>query len=82
MHGAANASKIEATITASDMGALRDQTAFNIRERAGRRKQKAVRCPDWRSKRIRCLFGIGVRLECPRGLEGRYRLAPLVLPRQ
>ncbi len=26
----------------SDMGALRDQTEVNIRERAGRRKQKAV----------------------------------------
>ncbi len=26
--------------TESDMGALQDQTAFNIRERAGRRKQK------------------------------------------
>ena len=27
--------------TASVMGALRDQTALNIRERAGRRKQRA-----------------------------------------
>ena len=30
----------------SDMGALRGQTAFNIRERAGRRKQKPVRRPE------------------------------------
>ena len=35
-----------------------DQTRINIRERAARRKQKPVRGPDWRSKRLRCLFGI------------------------
>ena len=52
-----------------------DQTSVNIRERAGRRKQKPVRVPDSRSKRIWCFFGIPVtRPERPRGLEGRYRL--------
>ena len=37
---------------------LRDQTAFNIREWASRRKQKPVRGPESPSKRLRCLFGI------------------------
>ena len=41
-----------------DMGALRDQTAFNIREGAGRRKQKPLRRSESRSKRIRSFFGI------------------------
>ena len=53
-------------------GALRRQTAVNIREWAGRRKQKPVRRPELRSKRLRCLFGIEGRLERPCGLEGRY----------
>ncbi len=57
------------------MGALRVQTAFNIREWAGRRKQKPVRGPESRSKRVRCLFGIQGRLEWFRALEGRYRIA-------
>ena len=52
-----------------------DQTAINIRERAGGRKQKPVRRPESRSKRLRYLFGIWGRQELPRGLEGRYRLA-------
>ena len=54
---------------------LPDQTALNIRERAGRRKQKPVRSPESSSKRIRCLFGIQGRPEHPRGLEGPSRLA-------
>ena len=62
---------------ASDKEALRDQVALNIRERAGRRKQKPVTRPESRSKRIRCLFGIRGRLGHCRGLEGRYRLAEL-----
>ena len=60
--------------TGSDRGALQVQTAFNIREWGGRRKQKAVRGPESRSKRMRCLFGNWDNLEHPRGLEGRYRL--------
>ena len=56
------------------MGTLRDQTADNIRERAARRKQKPVRRPESRSKRLRSLFGIRAEVECPRGLEGRLRL--------
>ena len=56
------------------MGALRDQTAVNIREWVGRRKQKARQTPRIASKRIRCLFGRPGRLERPRGLEGRYGL--------
>ncbi len=43
----------------SDKGALRYQTAFNIRERAGRRKQKPVRRPESRSERIRGLLLTG-----------------------
>ena len=38
--------------------ALRDQTKINIREWAGRRKQKPVTSPESRSKCLRCLFGI------------------------
>ena len=41
-------------VTASDMGALRDQTAFNIRERAGRRKQK----PSQAQNRRLSVFGL------------------------
>jgi len=37
---------------------LRDQTAFNIRERAGRRKQKPVRRTESLSKRLRSFPGI------------------------
>ena len=40
------------------MGALRVQTAFNIRERAGRRKQKPVRRAESSPKQLRVLFGI------------------------
>ena len=47
------------------------------RIRASRRKQKPGRRPESPSKRFRCLFGIWVRLERPRGLEGRHRLAHL-----
>ena len=50
--------------------AWKDQTAFNIRERAGRRKQKPVTRPESRSKRLRYLFGIRGRLERCRGLDG------------
>jgi len=53
------------------MGALRDQTALNIREWGGRRKQEPIRCPESRSKRLWCLFGILGRLERFRGLESR-----------
>ena len=53
------------------MGALRDQTVVNIRERAGRRKQNAVRRLYSRPERLRVLFGILGRLEGRRGLEGR-----------
>ena len=49
---------------------------LNIRERAGRRKQKRVRRPESLSRCIRRLFGILGRLECPRGLEGRLELSP------
>ncbi len=59
------------------MGALRGQTEVNIRERVGRRKQKPVRRLYSRSECLRCLFGIWVRLECSRGLEGRYGIAHL-----
>ena len=51
------------------------QTAVNIRERAGKRKQKYVTSPESPSKRLRCLFGIQVGLECPRGLEGHLALS-------
>jgi len=34
------------SIWISDIGALRDQTAFNIRERGGSRKQKPLRRPE------------------------------------
>jgi hypothetical protein len=47
-----------AMVMEPDMGALRNQTAVNIRERTGRRKQMPVRHLESRSKRIRCLFGI------------------------
>ena len=57
------------------MGALQDQTAVNIRERAGGRKQKPVTRPESRSKRLRCFFGIQTRLEHPRGLEGHLALS-------
>ena len=57
------------------VGLLDTLFKINIRERAGRRKQKPVRRLYSRSKRLRCLFGIWVRLEHPRGLEGPYRLA-------
>ncbi len=36
-------------VMASDMGALRDQTALNIRERGDRRKQKPLKRPEWHS---------------------------------
>ena len=39
-------------------GPQEEQTALNIRERAGRRKQKPVRRLCSRSKRVRYLFGI------------------------
>ena len=51
-----------------------DQTVVNIRERAGRRKQKPVRGLYLPSERVRYLFGIWVRLGRTRGLEGRYWL--------
>ena len=51
------------------------QTAVNIRERAGKRKEKYVTSPESPSKRLRCLFGIQVGLECPRGLEGHLALS-------
>ena len=59
--------------------AWEDQTEVNIREWAGRRKQKPVRSPESRSKRIPGLFGIEARPERPRGLGGRYRL--LICPK-
>ncbi len=40
LHAHQTIRKVLRRATGSDMGALRDQTAFNIRERAGRRKQK------------------------------------------
>ena len=40
------------------MGALRDQTEINIRERDDGRKQKPVRRPELRSKCLRGIFGI------------------------
>ncbi len=40
--------------TGSDMGALRDQTAANIREWAGRRKQE----PSEAQKRVLSVFGV------------------------
>ncbi len=57
--------------------AWKDQTEFNIREWAGRRKHSLVRSLYLRSKRLRCLFGIVGRLEGRRGLEGRCWLADL-----
>ena len=51
--------------------AWEDQTEVNIRERGGRRKQKPVRRPESRSRRLRFLFGT-LRLERSRGLESHY----------
>ena len=39
-------------VTGSDMGALRDQTAVNIRERVGRRKQKPIAGTHWSFRRL------------------------------
>ena len=41
-----------------DSSVSEDQTEVNIREWAGRRKQKSIRRLESRSKRLRCLFGI------------------------
>ena len=45
---------------------------FNIREWAGSRKQKPITRLESRSKHVRCLLGIGGRLEHPRGLGSHY----------
>ena len=58
----------------SDIGAFRVQTAFNIRERGGRRKQKpvfVVYFVVWTS--LGC-FGIWGSLGRPHGLESRSRI--------
>ena len=50
-----------------------DQTASNIRERGGRRKQKPVRRPESRSKRIRYPGRAGV----VSWLRGAFGVAPV-----
>ena len=43
LHAHQTIRKVLRRVTGSEHGALRDQTAFNIRERAGRRKQKPIK---------------------------------------